>query len=104
MTQRALYDQDLHVHHRNYQRVGAELDSDLRSLCRRCHEIETFGESSLPAALDLPAQELFRLVDTNFVVEGSEEYLDGWNDAWEYCLWLCEIGFLPNFVEGQKRD
>lgn len=42
------YDQSLHVHHRNYQRVGCELDSDLEALCRRCHEIETFGKSSLP--------------------------------------------------------
>lgn len=41
------YDQRLHVHHRNYQRVGCELDSDLESLCRRCHQIETFGSSNL---------------------------------------------------------
>ena len=43
----AAYDQDLHVHHRNYQHVGAELDEDLEVLCRRCHEIETFGKSEL---------------------------------------------------------
>lgn len=42
------YDQGLHVHHQNYERVGCELDSDLEALCRRCHEIETFGKSSLP--------------------------------------------------------
>src|SRR5580704_18493233 len=41
------YDQDIHVHHKNYQRLGAELDSDLESLCRRCHEIESFGHSNL---------------------------------------------------------
>lgn len=41
------YDQGLHVHHRNYLRVGAELDEDLEALCRRCHEIETFGFSDL---------------------------------------------------------
>lgn len=41
------YDQDLHVHHKSYARVGAELDDDLQSLCRRCHEVETFGSSSL---------------------------------------------------------
>lgn len=41
------YDQDLHVHHRNYSRIGQELDEDLSPLCRRCHEIETFGTSHL---------------------------------------------------------
>jgi hypothetical protein len=44
------YDQDLHVHHKNYQRVGHELDSDLEPLCLRCHEVETFGDSELPYA------------------------------------------------------
>lgn len=44
------YDQGLHIHHKNYQRVGCELDSDLEALCRRCHEIETFGRSDLPPA------------------------------------------------------
>lgn len=42
-----VYDQDLHVHHKNYQRVGCELDEDLEALCRRCHEIETYGRSQL---------------------------------------------------------
>lgn len=41
------YDQDLHVHHRSYTRVGHEKDEDLEPLCKRCHEIETFGNSSL---------------------------------------------------------
>src|SRR5713101_6765418 len=41
------YDQGLHVHHRNYTRVGDELDQDLEAICRRCHEIETFGHSEL---------------------------------------------------------
>jgi hypothetical protein len=44
------YDQDLHVHHRNYQRIGHELDKDLEALCKRCHEIETFGNTFLPPA------------------------------------------------------
>jgi hypothetical protein len=43
-----IYDQDLHVHHRNYRRLGEELDSDLEALCRRCHEIESLGTSGLP--------------------------------------------------------
>jgi hypothetical protein len=42
-----VYDQDLHVHHRNYQNKGAELDADLQTLCPRCHEIESFGTTSL---------------------------------------------------------
>jgi hypothetical protein len=41
------YDQDLHVHHKNYLRVGAEQWDDLQALCRRCHEIHTFGHSQL---------------------------------------------------------
>jgi len=40
-----VYDQDLHVHHLNYQNVGNEQPADLEVLCRRCHEIETFGRS-----------------------------------------------------------
>lgn len=43
------YDQDLHVHHRNYGTIGCEKDDDLEPLCRRCHEVETFGSSALHA-------------------------------------------------------
>src|SRR5690349_716448 len=42
-----VYDQDLNVDHLNYQRVGCELDSDLQSLCKRCHEVKHFGRSEL---------------------------------------------------------
>lgn len=42
-----IFDEDLHVDHKNYQRVGEELDSDLQSLCKRCHEIKHFGHTSL---------------------------------------------------------
>ncbi len=45
---RELYDQDLNVHHRNYQNKGAEKDEDLEALCRRCHEIESKGKSTRP--------------------------------------------------------
>jgi hypothetical protein len=42
------YDQDLNVHHKSYARLGGEeLDEDLEPLCRRCHDIETFGTSEL---------------------------------------------------------
>jgi HNH endonuclease len=44
---REIYKEDLHVHHVSYARVGKEDDSDLRPLCKRCHEIETFGKSDL---------------------------------------------------------
>jgi len=46
----AAYDQDLNVHHRNYQHIGCELDEDLEALCRRCHEIESTGKSDLHPA------------------------------------------------------
>jgi hypothetical protein len=70
------YDQDLHVHHESYAHVGAELDEDLRSLCRRCHEIKTFGHSSLPKCWhsDPAAQFLFTLFST-FEAELSKEYV-----------------------------
>ena len=44
---RIAYDQDLHVHHKSYAHLGAESWSDLEALCRRCHDIETFGRSDL---------------------------------------------------------
>lgn len=43
------YGHDLHVHHTNYANVTGETWEDLIPLCRRCHEIETFGKSSLVA-------------------------------------------------------
>jgi hypothetical protein len=45
---RWIYDQDLHVHHKSYARIGAEIDGDLATLCKRCHEIETHGQTDLP--------------------------------------------------------
>lgn len=49
-----VYDQDIHVHHKSYARVGAESDADLEPLCPRCHELETFGKTDkrLIKALD----------------------------------------------------
>lgn len=41
------YDQDLHVHHKSYAHVGNELPYELAPLCRRCHEMETFGRTDL---------------------------------------------------------
>lgn len=42
-----VYDQDLHVHHRHYSSRGRETNQDLEALCRRCHEVKTFGRSEL---------------------------------------------------------
>lgn len=42
-----VYDQDLHVHHKSYVNIGSEKPEDLEILCKRCHEIETFGRSDL---------------------------------------------------------
>jgi hypothetical protein len=36
---------DLQVHHVRYERLGAELDTDLEVLCRTCHEGHHFDES-----------------------------------------------------------
>lgn len=41
------YDQDLHIHHLNYACLGKETGGDIEILCRRCHEVETFGRSEL---------------------------------------------------------
>lgn len=44
------YDQDLHCHHHSYANRGTEREiEDLAPLCRRCHQIETFGRSDLKA-------------------------------------------------------
>lgn len=47
-----VYGQDLHLHHKSYAHLGDEPLEDLEVLCRRCHDIETFGRSDLG---ELPA-------------------------------------------------
>ena len=53
-----VYDQDLHVHHLSYANLGHERLTgwDLLALCRRCHELETFGHTNLrpPPQRDCP--------------------------------------------------
>lgn len=44
-----VYDQDLHVHHKTYVNIGNEALEDLEPICRRCHDIETFGRTDLKA-------------------------------------------------------
>lgn len=51
------YDQDLHVHHVSYARIGQETEDDLKALCKRCHEIETFGVSRLHQPPSVPCQD-----------------------------------------------
>lgn len=41
------YDQDLHVCRSSYADMSNEKVEDLYLLCRRCHEVETFGRSEL---------------------------------------------------------
>lgn len=73
---RKIYDQDLHVHHASYEHVGngAEPDDDLAALCRRCHEIETFGKSDIPAPKQMLCGSCYR-----------EKYFG--IDVCDACLW-----------------
>lgn len=42
------YRQDLNVHHKHYRTKGQETEEDVEPLCKRCHQVETFGASKLP--------------------------------------------------------
>jgi hypothetical protein len=70
------FDQDLAVHHKNYVNVGAELDGDLEALCRRCHEIETFGRSDLRELWSRPCENCGKLIYDRFH-EGACDYCIG---------------------------
>ena len=48
------YDQDIHVHHLSYENLGSETNDDLSALCRRCHEIETFGRTTQKEFVRVP--------------------------------------------------
>lgn len=42
------YNQDVNIHHETYENLGTDNEIfDLQPLCRKCHEIETFGRSEL---------------------------------------------------------
>lgn len=64
------YDQDLHVHHLTYERLGNERPEDLRVVCARCHEIATFGHSRLRVVRAFPC----KLCGCIY-----------WNRRYEYC-------------------
>lgn len=80
------YDQDLHVHHRTYENIGKEQNSDMQSLCRRCHEIETFGRSDLRAP---------KAVKCTLCGETH------WNPRSEYCehCWFILRGYFANILD-----
>ena len=69
-----LYSQDLNVHHRNYERLGSELPGDLEVLCRRCHEIETFGRSD------------FQRIKTATCLICGEAHFNVFSDVCERCF------------------
>ena len=73
------YQQDLNVHHLNYQNLGHEEDCDLEALCRRCHEIETFSRSDFRA----PKKAECSLC--------AESHWDVYGDFCEVCLALLSI-------------
>lgn len=82
------YDQDLNVHHRNYQSVGHELGEDLEPLCRRCHEIDAMGRSALVDASTLVHGDR-RFND--WIQSHSEEWMEGFNEGWEWLDYLESI-------------
>lgn len=71
-----VYDHDLHVHHVSYEHLGQELDSDLAALCRRCHDIKTFGRSDLVSPPSHPCV-------------GCDE--STWNRYSDYCARCAEM-------------
>ena len=100
------YDQDLHVHHKHYQNVGSETWKDLLALCRRCHEIETFGHSSLhevkrPATCELCKQPHYNWYEPFCSACSGALHLDGPSevaeinpppDPWRTCVWKFVLG------------
>lgn len=83
------YDQDLNVHHRSYANLGCERDEDLESLCRRCHEIETFGTSELHKVATRPCVECCDLVWGMYSLDG-------------HCI-SCEQHFYADFRQYRER-
>lgn len=50
LGQRCMAAENLDVHHRNYNRLGAERDADLEVLCRR-HHLARHGIYPLPSSI-----------------------------------------------------
>ena len=77
-----VFDQDLHVHHKTYVNLGSEECGDLEVLCRRCHEVESFGRSQLP------------LLKPQACALCKDKHWDKRSDFCHACQWLTEG---PNF-------
>lgn len=71
------YDQDLHVHHLSYANKGTDKEiGDLQPLCRRCHDIATFGRSDL------------REIKSAICITCQRKHWDPYSDLCEICLML----------------
>lgn len=93
---RFIYDQDLHVHHRNYQRIGCEEDSDLLALCRRCHEIESVGSSSLPDTKPFHGGQMLDLL-ANYMQTQPTHLLQAFWDGFMVYEWMFQPKPAENF-------
>lgn len=80
-----IYDQDLHVHHLNYQNRGNEQPEDLEVLCRRCHEIETFGRSG------------YKEIKKAECLACGMPHWDIYSDYCEFCAHLRYTNFYGHF-------
>jgi len=66
------FDTALHVHHVSYARLGSELDDDLETLCKRCHDLEENSEyDPSEASADMRALELGVGEDNSYLVHRS---------------------------------
>lgn len=83
------YDQDLNVHHRSYANLGQEEPGDLEALCRRCHEIESFGISQLHEVQKKPCPDC----------AWGGWVFDPWSLKCESCL--LELRFLEGLAYAQ---
>lgn len=83
-----VYDQDLHVHHLHYKSVGNEHPDDLQVLCRRCHEIETFGRSSL------------REPKSSTCSTCQRKHWDVYSEQCDGCLLMITPGFPVSLIYG----
>lgn len=84
------YGQDLNIHHESYAHMGTYDEvADLVVLCRRCHDIETFGSSDL------------RNPPSNKCKICKEIHWNPWSDRCDVC---CRIAKLMGWEYLQSRD
>jgi len=82
------YDQDLHVHHKSYANLGHEPPEDLEPLCRRCHEIESFGKS-----------DLHEIKKSSCLGCGGPNF----NRLSDYCV-VCDTVFGTRYIESVDKN